>query len=207
MKRSLGAGWLIFLFAAGLRVAAQTQTAAPVTPSAAHVYGEKVQIQGVPNAGKVNEHLYRGAQPQEAGLLELKKLGMTTIVNLRAAGPQVSWEQGKAEALGIRFVNIPVGGFSPPADGQVAQFLSIFREHPEEKVFVHCRYGDDRTGVFVATYRMAFDGFLSDEALNEMYKFGFNGPWHASMETFVRQFPKRLETSPSLATFKKPNGK
>ena len=162
----------------------------------AHVeHGDKVRITGVPNGGKINDHLYRGAQPRDYGLPELKKLGITTIVDLRGEDrSRINWEKKASESLGMRFVNIPVSGWGPPSYTQIAQFLGIFRDHPEEKVFVHCRLGEDRTGVFVAAYRMAFDRFLSDEALHEMYFFGFNGFWHPAMRTFVRDFPNHLTT-------------
>ncbi len=136
-------------------------------------------------------------------MLELKKLGITTIVDLRAEDSAgIRHEEKKAESLGMRFMEIPVGGWSPPADTQVAQFLAIFRDRPQEKVFVHCHFGEDRTGVFVASYRMAFDKAAPDQALKEMYYFGFNGFWHPSMAAFVQKFPKRLAIDPPLAPFK-----
>jgi protein tyrosine/serine phosphatase len=176
----------------------------PSTPSAMHsAYGEKLRIAGVPNSGKINEHLYRGAQPRDPGLLELKKLGITTIVNLRDEDPaKLDWEQKRADSLGIHFIHIAVNEWSPPTNEQVAQFLSIFRDSPQERVFVHCHYGEDRTGVFVASYRMAFEKLPADQALKEMRYFGFNGLWHPSMTSFVRDFPERLTTAPTLVPFK-----
>jgi tyrosine-protein phosphatase SIW14 len=203
MKRALLLLSVIFVPFLAARLSAQKQVQ-PSTPSEMHsAYGEKLRIAGVPNSGKINDHLYRGAQPRDAGLLELKKLGVTTIVDLRGEDPERSgWEEKRAESLGIRFVHIPVDGWSPPTNEQVAQFLSLFRENSQEKVFVHCRYGDDRTGVFVASYRMAFEKLPAEQALKEMYYFGFNGAWHPSMATFVREFPVRLNTAPALVPFK-----
>ncbi|HKN74597.1 MAG TPA: dual specificity protein phosphatase family protein [Candidatus Acidoferrum sp.] len=203
MKRAVIILSLIFVSSLPARLSAQKQVQ-PSTPSEMHsAYGEKLRIAGVPNSGKINDHLYRGAQPRDAGLLELKKLGVTTIVNLRGEDPEKSgWEEKRAESLGIRFVHIPVDGWSPPTNEQVAQFLSLFRENTQEKVFVHCRYGDDRTGVFVASYRMAFEKLPAEQALKEMYYFGFNGAWHPSMTAFVRDFPARLNTAPALVPFK-----
>jgi len=43
-------------------------------------YGEKLHLTGIHNAGKIDDVLYRGAQPEQAGLKELKKLGITTMV-------------------------------------------------------------------------------------------------------------------------------
>jgi len=97
-------------------------------------------------------------------------------------------------------VHIPVNGWSPPTDEQVAQFLFLLRDNPGQKVFVHCRFGDDRTSVFIAAYRMAIEKWTPEQALKEMYFFGFNGFWHPSMKTFVRDFPSRLNTAPALAS-------
>jgi tyrosine-protein phosphatase SIW14 len=179
MKRARLLISAIFVFIHPAWLSAQKKVQ-PSTPSEMHsAYGEKLHIPGVPNAGKINEHLYRGEDPGTSG-----------------------WEEKSAESLGIRFIHIPVPGWSPPTNEQVAQFLAIFRNNPQEKVFVHCRYGDDRTGVFVATYRMAFEKLPPDQALKEMYYFGFNGAWHPSMATFVRDFPSRLNTAPALVPFK-----
>jgi tyrosine-protein phosphatase SIW14 len=174
------------------------QAAAPAVTQAA--YGEKLHIAGIHNAGKTSVVLYRGAQPEETGLAELKKMGITTIVDLRGEDREkLNWERGEAAALGMRFVNIPVSGWSPPSDEQVAQFLELFRSDPHQKVFVHCRFGGDRTGVFVATYRMVVDKWTPEQAMGEMYFFGFNGFWHPSMKKFIREFPAHLGSASSLA--------
>jgi tyrosine-protein phosphatase SIW14 len=166
-------------------------------------FGEKLQLPGLPNAGKISDALYRGAQPRANGFAQLKKLGVTTIVDLRSEDPgKREWERKHAEALGIRFLNIPVGGWSPPTDEQAAQFLALFRDGTHQKIFVHCHYGDDRTGVFVATYRMAYDRWPADTAIREMYFFGFHRFWHPSMESFVHDFPAHLTTAPALRPFR-----
>jgi protein tyrosine/serine phosphatase len=163
-------------------------------------YGQKLHIAGIPNAGKITDVLYRGAQPKEIGFSELKKLGITTIVDLRGEDREkIAWERKLAESLGIRFVHIPVSGWSPPTDQQVVQFLSLLRSEPGRKTFVHCRFGDDRTSVFIAAYRMAFEKWPAEQAMKEMYFFGFNGFWHPAMKSFIRDFPAQLNSSPALA--------
>ena len=165
--------------------------------------GQKLHLAGLPNAGKIDDILYRGAQPHPDGFAQLKKLGISTIVDLRGEDPgKIAWERKQAESVGIQFVNIPVSGWSPPTNQQVAQFLSLFRDHPDQKVFVHCRFGDDRTGVFVATYRMAHDGWPAEQAMKEMYFFGFNGFWHPAMKSYVRDFPAMLKSAPALTPFR-----
>jgi len=192
MKRTL-----ILLLFLGLL---SSQLLAQEKASAQPALGKKLHIRGIRNAGKINDSLYRGAQPKETGLGELKKLGVTTIVDLRGEDREkLDWERGASAALGMRFVHIPVPGWAPPSDEQVAQFLELFRDEPHGKVFVHCRFGDDRTGVFVATYRIAADKWSAEQAIREMYFFGFNGFWHPSMKKFIRKFPDHLRSEPALA--------
>jgi protein tyrosine/serine phosphatase len=192
---------MFFLFLA-TSVFAQEHSSPAAPPVMHSAYGDRLRLPGLPNGGRVNDYLYRGAQPHPAGIQELKKLGITTIVDLRGENPtQRDSERQQAESLGIRFVSIPVSGWDPPSNEQVAQFLSLFRNR-KEKVFIHCRFGDDRTGVFVATYRMAYEGWPSTQAMNEMYFFGFNGFWHPSMKSFIRDFPARLKSAPALVEYR-----
>ncbi len=195
----------IFFFVAAFRVPAQTNAQVSAPSELRSGYGEKIHISGIRNAGKINEHLYRGAQPKEQGLAELKKLGVTAVVDLRGENQgKTAWERKHVESLGMRFIHIPVSGWSPPADKQAGEFLSIFRDDPNQKIFVHCWLGDDRTGVFVAIYRMAIEKQPPAQALKEMYYFGFNGLWHPAMKSFVRGFPARLNSAPDLAAFRNP---
>jgi tyrosine-protein phosphatase SIW14 len=183
----------------------QPRASCQTTPAPAEqcAFGEKLQVRGIPNAGKISEVLFRGAQPHASGLPELKKLGITTIVDLRGEDAnKIEWERRHAEALGIHFVHIPISGWKPPTDEQVAQFLALFRDDPPQRIFVHCRFGDDRTGVFVATYRMALQKWPSERSEKEMYYFGFNGLWHPAMKSYIRDFPARLDSAPALATFR-----
>jgi tyrosine-protein phosphatase SIW14 len=206
MSRLLTSSLLLASLAApAASVRAQSVPSASSTPVLRSAYGEKLKLTGLPNGGKITDGLFRGAQPHAAGIEQLKKLGITTIVDLRGENHDlVEKERKQAESLGMRFVNIPVSGWSPPTNEQVAQFLALFADK-KEKVFVHCRFGDDRTGVFVATYRMTFDGWPAEQAMKEMYFFGFNGFWHPSMKSYIRDFPEKLKTAPAFAPFANKN--
>ncbi len=43
-----------------------------------------LKLEGVPNFNKVSEDLYRSAQPTSEGMINLKAMGIKTIVNLRS---------------------------------------------------------------------------------------------------------------------------
>jgi tyrosine-protein phosphatase SIW14 len=165
---------------------------------------EKLKIEGVHNAGKVSDVLFRGAQPTAKGLAQLKTAGVTTIVNLRQEGLEVERERKVTESLGLRFLNIPVVGWSLPSDAQVAQFLNLFREPAGQRVFVHCYYGDDRTGVMVATYRIAQLHWTADQAIDEMHSFGFHYYFYPNMASYVRNFPANFAVASAFSLLRAP---
>ncbi len=166
-------------------------------------FAEKIQIPGVSDAGKVNDYLYRGSQPNERGIEELHRLGVTVVVDLRGEWKgRREKERLQAEKFGIRFISIPGNGWSPPSDKQVAQFLSLIRERPRQRIFVHCWFGGDRSGVFLATYRITFEHWTPQRAVQEMKAFHFKSLWHPAMRKYVKEFPLRLEESPELARFR-----
>lgn len=200
VKRTFFALILLGLLSSQLLAQEKTSVEPPAPAAVQPIHGEKLHIEGIHNSGKINDVLFRGAQPQETGLAELKKLGITTIVDLRGEDHEkYEWERKESESLGMRFVHLSVSGWAPPSDEQIAQFLALFRDDPHQRVFVHCRFGDDRTGVFVATYRMAIDKWSPEKAMDEMYFFGFNGFWHPSMKKFIREFPNHLHSAPAFA--------
>ena len=75
-----------------------------------------------------------------------------------------------------------------------------------QKVFVHCYFGDDRTGTMVATYRIAMDQWTSDEAYNEMRAYHF----HKAPDfdgTFRKGLPRGYSRlSPVFATLRQEIG-
>jgi protein tyrosine/serine phosphatase len=181
-----------------------TEISTPDSPAVRPPYAKTLHVLGISNVGKLNEFLYRGSQPNDEGLRQLKKLGINLIVDLRGERQGlVKSENKKAEVLGMRVVNIRASGWSPPKDEEIVEFLSLTQRRPKEKIFAHCWLGDDRTGVFLATYRMAFDQWTPDEAIDEMDHFHFKGFWHPAMKKYVRDFPAHFAKLPAFADLRK----
>ncbi len=197
----LVASFLLFIFMEISGGCAARQSAAP----SPHQYAlaEKMAVSEIKDFGKVNEYLYRGAQPKEEGIEELKKLGIDTIVDLRGERHGLmEKERAHAESLGMRLVSIPGTGWTAPRDEQIAQFFLLASETPRRKIFVHCWFGGDRDGMFVAAYRIAFDGWTAEEAVHEMRAFHYKEFMHPNMKWYVRKFPERLAKSPVLAPYR-----
>jgi protein tyrosine/serine phosphatase len=205
MKRSfflrLWISCALFPLLAPAAAAQATAAAAPVVRATVSP-AEKLSLPGLPNAGKINEFLYRGAQPKPEGYAELKKLGITLVVNLRDGRDDVGKERRAVEGLGLRYVSIPTNGRRGPTHDQVAEFLRLLEANPREKIFVHCHYGADRTGVMIASFRIARQNWTPQQALDEMLSFRFHRFWHPAMADYVKQFPARFASEPAFAALR-----
>jgi protein-tyrosine phosphatase len=157
--------------------------------------GAHLKAKGIANFGQVTPNLYRGAEPNEEGIAALKKMGVDVVVDLR--GGRSTKEETAVTELGMQYVSIP--SHCPfPKDEPWARFLEVIRENQGKKIFVHCRLGDDRTGMAVAAYRMAEEGWSADEAMKEMKAFGFSAVHHVicpGLEEYEEKFPERLKKS------------
>jgi len=158
--------------------------------------GQKRRIQGISNFGEVTPRLFRGAQPNKRGYEALAKMGVDIVVDTR--GNRTKSEGKEVRRHGMQYVAIP--WHCPfPRDETFARFLKLMRDNPGKKVFVHCRLGDDRTGMMIAAYRMGAEGWTADEAMIEMREFGFNRAHHficPGLASYEKEFPEHLRRDP-----------
>ena len=148
-------------------------------------WAQPVHGTGLTNCFQVSGTLYRGAQPEREGFVELQRMGIRTVVNLRSEHSDLRLIQG----LGLKYVTIPMSANFPKAE-EYRRFLAIARDPANQPVFVHCQHGSDRTGTAVALYRIAVQGWDREEAVREMMQggYGFHGIYF-HLKTFVREFP------------------
>ncbi len=133
---------------------------------------------GVANFHQVDQNLYRGAQPTVDGLRNLANLGVKTIIDLRHGRERADNEERAAEALGLRYISVPMKGLEAPTTQQIESLLSVLNAADQGPVFVHCREGKDRTGTVIACYRIAHDHWSNDKALEEARTWGLHSGQH-----------------------------
>jgi protein tyrosine/serine phosphatase len=146
--------------------------------------------EALPNFHQVNEHLYRGAQPEKGWIEKLRALKIKTVINLRGADEGTSAEETEAKAAGLRYFSVPLPGLSRPKDEQVEKILAIINDSQNWPVFVHCHHGEDRTGTIIAVYRITHDGWTSEQAKKEAKSYGMSR-FQFGMKDYISDYYKR----------------
>jgi len=143
------------------------------------------------NFGQMDERFFRGAQPLESDYQSLKDLGVNTIIDLR--NDPTEYEKRSVEALGMKYVNIPMSGWKSPDQKDIDTFLALVKEPGTGKFFVHCKAGIHRTGVIGAAYRYTNDGWDYDRVYKEMKDYHYSsGLVHGALGSFVKKMGTRV---------------
>ncbi len=153
-------------------------------------------IPGLKNFYKVDDRLYRGAQPDTAGMQALAALGIRNILSLREFHTDV--QAAAVSQLVLYQVTMNAGRIR---DDDVVAALRIIRD-AQGPIYVHCWHGSDRTGTVVAMYRMIFQGWSREAAIDELVNGGYG--YHAVYANIVEYLKKvdvqairrRLEATP-----------
>lgn len=168
--------------------------------SATALTQEKEQTKvSIKNFGQMDERFFRGGQPKEEEFKELAALGIKTVVDLRE-DPE-DYEKRNVEALGMRYVNIPMIAKKYPESTQVEQFLKLVDDPETGKFFVHCAGGRHRTGVMGAVYRFNHYKWDFEQVYSEMKKYDFYTRWgHGDFKKFVRDYAETMQAKTATAT-------
>ena len=182
-------------FLALLALAGALSSCNPAPPPTATKTGRAMaarieNLPGLENFARVDDRLYRGAQPTAEGYKNLKALGVKTVISFRSNTDT----SAEARAAGLTYLKMPVQadllGSEPPTDEQVRAFFDVVLDPARGPVYMHCMGGKDRTGTLCAVYRMEIDGWTNDEAIQEMKAFGFHDNY-ADLMNYVKNYRTR----------------
>jgi len=154
------------------------------THSSEHIYN----LPGLSNLGRVAPGVLRGAQPGKDGYATLKAMGVRTVIDMRTSAS----ERKQVEAAGMRAVAMPIEMSREGLKDVVDRVVALMADPANQPVYVHCRHGQDRTGIVVAAYRMKQQGWSLTDAEAEMQAFGFNDIW-VNFKRFIRQYGAQIE--------------
>ena len=186
---------LTLVFASSITAfAQQPEAATPAATTATTATTATVNVADVTikNFGQMDERFFRGGQPKEKQYKELAGLGITTIIDLRDDPEE--YEKREAEALGMRYVHMPMIAKQYPKAETIEQFLKLVDDPSTGKFFVHCAGGRHRTGVLGAVYRFNHYKWNFDQVYSEMKKYDFYTRWgHGDFKKFVEDYAAEMQ--------------
>jgi len=123
----------------------------------------------VANLYRIEDGLYRAAQPTAAGFTELSTLGVHSVLDVAGgAGDDALAPKGT-----IRLFHVPMSAWGLH-DDLVLHALRIMADPANRPLLIHCQHGADRTGAMVALYRVVVQGWSKADAIREMNKGGYH---------------------------------
>ena len=118
----------------------------------------------VRNYLRASPYIATGGMVRPGAFEELAGLGFKTLVNLNTAAEGAEAEGVAAEAAGLAYVSLPVGGAAPSAE-QIAALAEVVEDPLNYPVLLHCG-SSNRVGAAWALYR-AGRGVPAEIAIQE----------------------------------------
>ena len=159
---------MLRLFAALFLVTSVALAERPAT------WAQPVNGTTVKNLNRVTPRLYRSAQPDAAGMRELEKLGVKTVIDLR----DLNDDAKEARGTKLRLLRVKMDAWHIE-DEDIARALALLRRKENGPFLVHCHHGSDRTGVVCAMYRIVEQRWNREDAIRELTDggYGFHKMW------------------------------
>jgi protein tyrosine phosphatase (PTP) superfamily phosphohydrolase (DUF442 family) len=114
---------------------------------------------------QVTPTLYRGGDPKIKDIYSLHDRGFKTIISLRTNSEEK--KRKLCEKLGMKWIQIKTGVFLTPTDEQFDQFRAIVNDPKNQPCLAACEIDMDRTGVYIATYRMVDQHWTAQQMEDE----------------------------------------
>lgn len=132
------------------------------------------------NFYKVSDELYRSRQPDDEEMEQLAAMGIRSILNLR----EHHSDDDEAKATDLKLYRVPMNA-GDINDELVTKALDALAAAPKPAL-VHCWHGSDRTGAIVAMYRMVFQGWPRQQAIDEFINGGYG--YHRSVYPNIESY-------------------
>jgi len=113
-------------------------------------------------------------------------------LDLEDNAPAIAAEAKLAKQLGLQFISREMSSTDSPTDSEVNDILSILEDQSNYPLFIHCKLGEDRTGLIVALYRVLDQKWAAQDAYQEWVQDGF----HVYLKGLSSYFTQRTGYSP-----------
>lgn len=122
------------------------------------------------NLYRIQSDLYRSALPDSEDQPTLKELGVATVINFYQRSDSAWLHDPK-----VRQIHLPFHTDRVDDTDTIAALRSIRQSQELGSVLIHCKHGQNRTGLIAALYRIVYQGWSKEQALAEMRGGGFGG--------------------------------
>lgn len=122
------------------------------------------------NLFRMAPDLYRSALPSARDWPQLQALGIATVINFYQRGDEQWLKDPKVVQVHLPLRTDRID------DADVIEVLrSIRQAQSRGRVLIHCKHGQNRTGLMAAMYRVVYQNWSKAQALAEMRNGGFGG--------------------------------
>lgn len=133
------------------------------------------------NFYQLSSEVYRSKQPDDEAMAALAGMGMRSILNLR----EYHSDEDDARGTDLQLYRVPVNA-GDVDDEFVVKALRVIAG-AEKPLLIHCWHGSDRTGVVAAMYRMVFQGWSREAAMDEFMNggYGYHRRFYPNIERYL----------------------
>ena len=108
----------------------------------------------------------------------IEAFGIGTVISMRSRQKDVEL----AKNTELNLIHVSMRAWNPKYEDAVKVMYFLNPNNPETNkipILIHCYPGADRTGMMVALYRMVYQNWEREEALNEMLNggYGYHSMW------------------------------
>ncbi len=129
------------------------------------------------------EVLYRSGQPNGRGMEYLQAMGIKTVLNLRYH----FGDKHEVRNTSLKMIWLKMKAMEITLEDMENGLIAI--RDAQKPVLIHCYHGSDRTGCLAACYRMVFQDWPREKAIEEFRRedYGYNYRWFPNLLEFLEE--------------------
>jgi protein-tyrosine phosphatase len=144
------------------------------------------QLTGMPRLkyAQITTNLYLGGQYKLSSFENLKKVGITAVVNMRTKSVHLQ------PLKDFNYLHLPTPDHHAPTQQQLKDGVLFIKQQIDAggKVYIHCRFGEGRGPTMALAY-LIFTGLSLEEAMDTVIK----------VRPFIRPTPSQIEALQKFA--------